>query len=223
MTAYAFQFQGAALSALPSGALFWPAQDTLVVSDLHFGKSARLAAVGGAQLPPYETRATLERLEADLSTTGARRVICLGDSFDAPGLDAFLHEDERLWITQLQAGRSWVWIEGNHDPGPVALGGEHLAELVLGGLQFRHIATPQAVGEVSGHYHPKARLSLRGRGLSRPCFLVDHARLLMPAYGAYTGGMRSDDPLLCDLMAPDAKAILTGATPAAIPMPRGTV
>ena len=220
MNTAAFQFRDAALAALPSGALHWPAMGLLVVSDLHFGKSARLSAVGGAALPPYETRETLLRLEADLAATGADRVICLGDSFDAAGIDAALPEDDRLWILRLQAGRDWTWIEGNHDPGPVSLGGTHLAELTIGPLVFCHIATPGAVGEVSGHYHPKARLRLRGRVISRPCFLVDERRLILPAYGAYTGGLRCDHAALAGLMNPDARAILTGPTPVTIPMSR---
>ncbi|WP_353474129.1 ligase-associated DNA damage response endonuclease PdeM [Salipiger sp. H15] len=215
------EFCGAALRALGSGALFWPAERLLVVSDLHLGKSARMAAQGGALLPPYEGRETLQRLERDLEATGAKRVVCLGDSFDSAGIDLMLPEDEQLWITRLQAGRDWIWVEGNHDPGPVSLGGRHLAALELGGLVLRHIAERGASGEISGHYHPKARLVLRGgRVISRPCFLLDAARLLMPAYGAYTGGLRTDSPALVGLMAADAQAILTGEAPLALPMPR---
>lgn len=221
MNTHAFQFHGADLQALPSGALHWPAQNLLVVSDLHLGKSARLAEVGGAQLPPYDTRETLTRLDADLSTTNPAWVICLGDSFDSTGIADALPEDERLWITRMQAGRDWTWIEGNHDPGPVDLGGSHRAALSLGPLCFTHIATPDGRGEVSGHYHPKARLMTRGRSLSRPCFLLDDKRLILPAYGAYTGGMRSDSATLTTLMEPGAQAILTGPRPVAIPMPRG--
>lgn len=220
MNTHTFTFFGASLRALPSGALYWPDRALLVVSDLHLGKSARLSAVGGAQLPPYETRETLQRLDADLAATGANRVICLGDSFDAPGVDSALPEDDLLWITRLQAGRDWVWIAGNHDPAPVSLKGAHLAEYQLEALTFRHIATTDGMAEVSGHFHPKARLSLRGRSLTKPCFLVDGQRLILPAYGAYTGGLHCDAPVLSDLMAPDALAILTGARPVAIPMPR---
>lgn len=221
MNTLRFTFRSAELAALPSGALYWEDERLLVVSDLHFGKSARLSAVGGAALPPYETQETLLRLETDLAETGAARVICLGDSFDARGIADEMPERERLWIARLQAGRDWTWIEGNHDPGPVALGGSHRAELQVRELAFRHIATPDAEGEVSGHYHPKARLRLRGRALTRPCFLVDRARLILPAYGAYTGGLHCDAAVLTGLMAPGATAILTGPSPVAIPMPRG--
>ena len=217
---FPFSFYKHDWMALPSGALFWPSEQMLVVSDLHFGKSARLAAVGGAQLPPYETRETLARLDTDLATTQARKVVCLGDSFDAPGVETALPDAERLWISRLQAGRDWVWIEGNHDPGPVSLGGAHRASLTVNNLTFRHIADPQQTGEISGHYHPKFRLSLKGRSLSRPCFLLDQNRLILPAYGCYTGGLRCDDIVLRALMHKDAKAILTGTQQCAVPMLR---
>lgn len=220
MNTLAFQFHSATLHALPSGALHWPDQRLLVVSDLHFGKSARFAAQGGAQLPPYETQETLLKLETDLEATQARAVICLGDSFDAPGIDSALPEAEQLWIARLQAGRSWTWITGNHDPAPVALGGAHMAEVLLGPLRFRHIASASGMGEVSGHYHPKAQLHLRGRSLSRPCFLFDQSRLILPAYGAYTGGLWTSHPTLSQLMDTKAQAILTGPRPVQIPMPR---
>lgn len=220
MNTHAFRFHDAQLCALPSGALHWPQENLLVVSDMHLGKAARLSAVGGAALPPYETRETLQKLDGDLEATGARRVVCLGDSFDTADIADALPEGDRLWIARLQAGRDWTWIEGNHDPGPVALGGAHRAELRIGPLVLRHIAEQGSSGEISGHYHPKARLVLRGRVLSRRCFLVDANRLIMPAYGAYTGGLACDRDPLSSLMGPDALAILTGPKPCALPMPR---
>jgi len=220
MNGYEFTFAGIGLQALGSGALFWPEQALLCVSDLHLGKSARGARRGAAPLPPYETRDTLMRLEADLIRTGARTLICLGDSFDDVAAADALPEDEALWIARLQAGRRWIWIEGNHDPGPVGLGGTHLAELHAPPLTFRHIARTAARAEVSGHYHPKATLRARGRAITRPAFLLDGSRLILPAYGTYTGGLRSHDAALTRLMAPGARAILTGPTPCAIPMPR---
>lgn len=220
MNTCAFEFRSEQLVALPSGALHWPAQKLLVVSDLHLGKSARLARLGGAQLPPYETTETLTRLSTDLSACNARRVICLGDSFDAPQLEDCLPEGDLQSLTTLMAGRDWVWIEGNHDPGPVALGGTHRKALTIGPLQFRHIAEPVAQpGEVSGHYHPKTTLSLRGRALTRPCFLFDDTRLILPAYGVFTGGLHCHDPAIARLMSASAQAILTGPRPCKIPMP----
>lgn len=220
MNGHAFIFFGAELVALGSGALHWPGEQLLCVSDLHLGKAERRARLGEAPLPPYETRDTLARLEADLRRTAARHVICLGDSFDDSQAANALPEEETLWITRLQAGRQWVWIEGNHDPGPIGLGGAHRLEAQIGPLRFRHIAQPGAEAEISGHYHPKARLALRGASVSRPSFLLDQARLIMPAYGTYTGGLYSHDPALCALMRPDAMAILTGPRAVAIPMPR---
>jgi uncharacterized protein len=206
----------AELHARPSGALFWPKQSLLVVADLHFGRSERLARRGGALLPPYETRATLERLDAELETTGARRVLCLGDSFDDLGAADALAEDDQMWIARLMAGRDWTWVLGNHDPGPLGLGGTCRDEMALAGLTFRHIAETGARLEVSAHYHPKARLA----GTARPCFLADAQRIILPAFGTYTGGLWCDHPDLGRLMSADAVAILTGTRAIAFPMPR---
>lgn len=213
---YRFILATAHLCALPSGALFWPDQSLLVVSDLHFGKSERLARRGGSLLPPYETRATLLRLDADIETTAARRVLCLGDSFDDLAAADGLDEADRLWLIRLMAGREWIWIEGNHDAGPVDLGGSHLAQLRLGSLWFRHIASANTP-EISGHYHPKARLS----GRAHRCFLIDQNRVILPAYGTYTGGIWAQDAVFAALMAQGALAVLTGARALPIPMPRG--
>jgi uncharacterized protein len=213
---HALFFHGETLHLMPSGGLYWPARKTLAVSDLHLGKSERLARRGGTLLPPYETQATLEKLDRDLEATDAETVICLGDSFDDLAAADGIEETSRLWLTRLMAGRHWVWITGNHDPGPVEIGGTHRAELNLQPFTFRHIAEPGERAEISGHYHPKAPLA----GQSRPCFLADAARLIMPAYGVYTGGLRSHDPVLTALMAKDALAILTGPRVLAIPMPR---
>ena len=215
---HAFVLGPATLHALPSGALFWRDEQLLCVSDLHFGKSERMARRGGPLLPPYDTRATLGRLDADIEATGASRVICLGDSFDDMAASDGLDEADRLWLARLMAGRHWTWVEGNHDPGPLDVGGSHKAEVTIAGLSFRHIANPAAAApEVSGHYHPKARLA----GRARPCFLIDAARVILPAFGTYTGGLSSHAPVLSALMRPDARAVLTGPTALVIPMPRG--
>lgn len=219
MNACDITLAGTRLCALGSGALFWPGERLLCVSDLHLGKAERIARRGGTALPPYETRDALGRLAADLEATGARTVICLGDSFDDLDAACALPEAERLWIARLQAGRRWVWIEGNHDSGPVDLGGTHLAQLVIGPLTFRHIALAGASGEISGHYHPKAVLRTRARAISRPAFLADRDRIVMPAYGTYTGGLRSDSAVLAQLMRPEAVAVMTGPVPHLVPMP----
>ena len=208
-----FALGPARLTALPSGALHWPTESLLIVSDLHLGKSERMARRGGALLPPYDTRATLQRLDLDIEQTKAARVLCLGDSFDDLTAADNLPEADRLWLTRLMAGREWIWVQGNHDAGPATIGGSHLVEFALHGLAFRHIATA-GTPEISGHYHPKARLP----GRAAPCFLIDDARVIMPAYGVYTGGLWCDHPDLTALMHPRALAVLTGRRCLALPM-----
>ncbi len=210
-------FRGTALRALGSGALWWPERDLLIVSDLHLGKSERIARRRGTMLPPYETKATLERLAADLDATRARGVLCLGDSFDDLDAVAGLNAEDRDRLLALIEGREWHWVEGNHDPGPAGLPGSHHAELTLGSLTFRHIAMPGAVGELSGHYHPK--MGLPSSGTARPCFLFDGARMILPAFGAYTGGLHASAPELRGLIGTPGFAILTGPKPLLVPYP----
>ena len=132
MDQHKFDILGAKLSALGSGALWWVDRSVLAVSDLHLGKSERIARRGGPLLPPFETQQTLTNLETDIAYADPKTVICLGDSFDDDLAGNSLDDDTRLWITRLQAGRNWIWIEGNHDPGPIALPGSHLSEYRLG-------------------------------------------------------------------------------------------
>ena len=218
MNEHHFTLAGTDLAARASGALWWPERQVLVVSDLHLGKSERIARLGGAMLPPYETQDTLARLDAEIAKTDPKTVICLGDSFDDSAAVTGLQDDIQTWLMRLMAGRRWIWIEGNHDPGPVDLGGTHLAELPLPPLTFRHIAEAGTSGEVSGHYHPKATVKTRGRNISRPCFLYDSDRLILPAFGTYTGGLRSNSPVLATLMRPEARAVLTGSVACVVPM-----
>lgn len=220
MNAFELTLCGARLAALPSGALWWGQERLLCVSDLHLGKVERFARRSGAMLPPYEVHDTLLRLSDDIDRTGAQTIVCLGDSFDDLAAAQALPEAERMMLTRLQAGRRWIWIEGNHDPGPVDLGGAHLAELILGPLTFRHIAEPGTIGEISGHYHPKAQVKTRARTISRPAFLADRDRVILPAYGTFTGGLRTTCPDLSRLMRADAMAILTGDRVHPVPMPR---
>lgn len=220
MNNLAFSFTQQDLRALASGALWWPDQNLLCVSDLHLGKSERMARRGGPSLPPYDSLDTLTRLAADIERTDAQTVICLGDSFDDLDALAALGAAEKLRLTALQAGRQWIWIEGNHDPGPIDLGGTHRSEYSAGSLVFRHIAQSDGQGEVSGHYHPKVRLKACGRTITRRAFLLDNARLILPAYGTYTGGLLSSEKVLNELMSNRAMAILTGPQPQLIPMRR---
>lgn len=214
MNDYTFTLHTAVLHARADGTLWWPSERLLCVSDLHLGKSERIARRGGALLPPYETRETLWRLDSAIAATDPKTVVCLGDSFDDLGAAQAVDDDTRATLTRLQAGRDWVWIEGNHDPGPVDLGGSHRNTLTHGPLTFRHIAEPKAAGEISGHYHPKAAVPGAAR---RACFLIDTARVILPAFGAYTGGLSVRDPALADLMQDTAIAVLTGNT--ALPVP----
>lgn len=213
MNAYELDFCGTRCAALPSGALLLPDDGALCVSDLHLGKSDRIARRSGAMLPPYEVQATLEKLESDIAATRPKTVICLGDSFDDLEAAGSLSEDMRMWLTGLQAGRRWIWIEGNHDPGPVDLGGTHLSQMQVASLTFRHIATT-ATAEISGHYHPKHRIA----GRSRPAFIYDRSRMILPAYGVYTGGLSSDAPDLRRLFDDQPIAILTGRKAIATPV-----
>lgn len=217
-----FAFCGADLMALPSGALAWPQAGLLVVSDLHLGKANRIARRTGTLVPPYEVDETLDRLAADLALTQPDQVICLGDSFDDLAAADSLRPDQAARLTGMMAPRDWIWIEGNHDPGPTPFGGRHAAQVTHAGITFRHIATPGAVAEVSGHYHPKAQILTRGRAITRPAFIFDAARLILPAYGTYTGGLYTHSETLTQLMAPGAQAILTGRTPCRLPMPRAS-
>lgn len=214
MNAYVFRFCDRLCHALPSGALWLPDDGVLCVSDLHLGKSGRIARAGGALLPPYEVAETLHKLACDLTATGAGQVVCLGDSFDDLAAAATLEPAARSHLASLQAGRRWVWVTGNHDPGPVDLAGSHLAEVTLGPLTLRHIASA-ATPEISGHYHPKFRLA----GRSRACFVLDAARMILPAYGTYTGGLDAQSPVIRSLFGPRACVILTGPKALAVPLP----
>ena len=209
-----FPFAGRSLTALPTGALWDRQGRVLCVSDMHLGKSSRIARRAGLMLPPYEVAETLDRLAADIAATNPALVICLGDSFDDLQASEEMEEADRLHLISLQAGRTWIWIEGNHDPGPLSLGGEHRDSATVDGLTYRHIAEPGERHEISGHYHPKHGL----RGGTRPCFLFDAHRLVMPAYGTYTGGLHCTGPELSRLLPPPAFAILTGPKPILVPV-----
>ena len=217
MNGYPLTLSGAGLLALPCGALLWPAARLLAVSDLHLGKSRRAALRGGALLPPYELCDTLARLGAALEETGADTVVCLGDSFDDRRAAAELGTEEEALLSGLMAGRRWIWVAGNHDPG-AGPGGESHDEFRMGGLTFRHVAEPGASGEISGHYHPKARLGLGRAALSRPCFLADARRIILPAFGTYTGGLDCRNAAFAGLFGAGALAVMTGTRARAIPM-----
>ena len=211
------EFCGEGLVLRPSGALFWPDQRMLVLSDLHLGKSERIARRGGTLLPPYETTETLTKLADEAAATQPKTILCLGDSFDDRRAAASLDDSHIATLQRLQAGRRWIWIEGNHDPGPLGLGGTTLAEYRQGPIHFRHIAAASCEsGEISGHYHPKARI----KHTSRRCFIADKKRIIMPAFGAYTGGLDWTAPELRQLFCDTATAYLTGRRTLAVPVPK---
>jgi hypothetical protein len=183
---------GVTLVADLSGALFWEEQSLLVVSDLHLEKGSSFAT-RGVLLPPYDTVATLGRLAAVIARHDPRMVIALGDSFHDRRAHDRLAATDRDALSALQARRDWIWISGNHDPAlPSDLGGVVAEQVAIGPIVFRHEPSG-ASGEIAGHLHPKARVSTRGRSTERRCFASDGERAVMPAFGAYAGGLSIRD------------------------------
>jgi DNA ligase-associated metallophosphoesterase len=175
-----------------SGALYWEDARLLIVSDLHLEKGSSFAE-RGVLLPPYDTAATLARLTDAVTRHNPRVVIALGDSFHDREAHTRLAREDSDAISALQAGRDWIWIAGNHDPDlPRDIGGVVAEEIAIGAIVFRHEPTG-ALGEIAGHLHPKARVSTRGRSVERRCFASDGERAIMPAFGAYTGGLSIRD------------------------------
>lgn len=188
-------FAGESLQPLCCGALHWPAQQALLVADLHFEKASAFAR-RGRLLPPYDSADTLATLIDALERTGARRVFCLGDSFhDRAGPDR-LPAGARAALKLLTASLDWVWITGNHDDAAAAsLGGRVMAQARIGPLMLRHEADPgDPAPELSGHFHPKVAVHIRGRRIVRRCFAVSPTKIVLPAYGAFTGGLDVTDP-----------------------------
>ena len=181
---------GHAFLADPSGVLFWPEERLLVVADLHLEKGSAYAA-RRVFLPPYDTSATLARLAEAIGRLAPRRIVALGDSFHDGGGAARLLPHDRLTLRALQTGRDWLWIAGNHDPAPPAgLEGDHAGALAIGTIHFRHEPTvPPCDGEIAGHLHPSAIVGGRGGAVRRRCFLADTQRCILPAFGAYAGGL----------------------------------
>ncbi len=201
---------GVPLLADMSGVLMIEDECVLVVSDLHLEKgSAR--AYRGTFLPPYDSRTTLARLARAVERLQPRTVIALGDSFhDVGGCERLCTED-RAALGRLQKGREWVWIAGNHDPVlPIELGGDRAGSWQHGGLTFRHEPTPLSADEIAGHLHPCARISRDGHSQRRPCFAFGSGRLLLPAFGAYTGGLNVLDPAVAALFAGEMAVAAVG-------------
>lgn len=200
---------GELLTPLPDGALWWAGEQVLVVSDLHLEKGSAYAA-RGQMLPPYDTSATLALVERLCAQLKPKTVISLGDSFHDRSAELRLPEDCARRIQALTGAHDWVWVEGNHDPDPPqSLGGRADKALRIGPLVFRHEPTGEA-GEVAGHLHPAAKISGRGRTVRRRCFVSDGARLVMPAMGAFTGGLNVLDAAFTPIFPEGAMAFALG-------------
>jgi hypothetical protein len=194
-----------------SGAAWWPRNRTLIFADLHFEKGSSYAR-GRQFLPPYDTRATLRRMAEVVARRAPVRIIALGDSFHDAHAAERLGTDERTLLGSLTAAAHFIWITGNHDPHPPAwLGGAVMAEWREGALIFRHEPQVDAErGEVAGHLHPAASVAKYGRGVRRPCFAADTMRLLLPSFGAYTGGLDVGDPAIASLFGGRFHAFMLG-------------
>jgi DNA ligase-associated metallophosphoesterase len=173
-----------------AGAAWWPARETLIFADIHFEKGSSYA-MRGALLPPYDTRATLKRMGDVVARRRPKRIVALGDSFHDREAAERLDAEERAILAALGRAADWIWITGNHDPAPPGwLGGMIVEEVKLGRLVFRH--EPGVMfqpGEIAGHLHPCTTVTMRGRSLRRRCFVSDGRRMVLPAFGAYAGGL----------------------------------
>jgi len=204
-----FSFSGHELMALPQGALFWPARRALLVADLHLEKASWFARLG-QMLPPYDSMATLADLSALAAATEAEEIWCLGDSFhDASGCER-LPGAARSLLIGLTAATRWTWITGNHDPSFADhCGGEIVEEAEVDGLILRHEADPaDPRPELSGHFHPKLRISHRGRQVSRRCFVATGTKLILPAFGSLTGGLDAHHPEIVRAVGAGAQALV---------------
>ncbi len=203
-----FSFAGHDLLALPQGALFWPARRALLVADLHFEKASWFA-IRGQMLPPYDSIATLTQLGALAAATDAAEIWCLGDSFhDSAGCER-LSATAQDALRALTSGRRWIWITGNHDRSIDRCGGEVMDEALVDGLMLRHEADPgESRPELSGHFHPKLRVRVRGRQVSRRCFVATATKLILPAFGALTGGLDAAHPEIVRAVGAGAEALV---------------
>ncbi len=177
------------------GGVWLPEHRTLIVSDLHLEKGSSYAARTGQFLPPYDTRETLACLHEAVTRHDPARVVALGDSFHDDRGPERMEPGDRAMVAALQEGRDWVWIAGNHDAAvSEGVGGRYADALTLGGLVLRHEPGAEPViGEIAGHLHPCGKVAMRGRAVRRRCFVTDGTRLVMPAFGAYTGGLNVRD------------------------------
>ncbi len=204
-----FTFHGHVLSSIGPDALFWPARRALILADLHFEKASWYARFG-QMLPPYDSAATLERIARLIARCDPAEIWCLGDSFHDGGGPARLDPSAHMALEHMATGRRWTWITGNHDPAPSGLSiGTVMTEATVDGLILRHEAVPGEIRpELSGHFHPKWRVRLRGRSVSRRCFVMGGNRLILPAFGALAGGLDARAAPIARLTGPDALALV---------------
>lgn len=203
---------GVVLEAFPEGALWWADARMLVVADLHLEKGSSFAR-RGQMVPPYDTFETMSRLARLIARLEPRTVVALGDSFHDPDSADRLTEGARAMLQGLQVGRDWIWIAGNHDPDrPSGLDGMAVTELAVGRLTFRHEPSAgHCEGEIAGHLHPCARVYGQGRSVRRRCFAGDGYRLVLPALGAYSGGLDVRDRAYAGLFAEESfRAFMLG-------------
>lgn len=205
-----FSFAGHSWRALSEGALYWQDREALIVADLHFEKASAYARMG-QMLPPYDSHATLDALEAAIARHRPAEVWCLGDSFHDMGAHDRMHGDISSRLRQLTQSTRWTWITGNHDPVcESVLGGEVLHEAIVNGIVFRHEAIRgEQRPEISGHYHPKFRVRSRGRHISRRCFVMSNSKLIVPAFGALTGGLDAASSVFGGLLGEGAEALVS--------------
>jgi DNA ligase-associated metallophosphoesterase len=200
-----FSFAGEELLLTAGQALYWPRERALLVADLHLEKASFYARFGQL-LPPYDSRETLGRVADAVMQTGARRVFCLGDNFHDTDGAARLESHAAGMLEALTRATDWVWVSGNHDLGKVPCG-TAIDELEVAGLILRHEALAgEARPELSGHFHPKLKVTARGRRVVRPCAVASERKLILPAFGALTGGMDAADPAIIAAMQP-ARAV----------------
>lgn len=207
-----FSFGGHEFAVLKEGALYWPGRRALIVADLHLEKASWFA-MHGQMLPPHDSLATLERLSDLAARTDASEVWCLGDNFHDDAGSGRLSEPARDLLARLTAATRWYWITGNHDEHlPGGIGGAILTEAELDGIILRHRAEPvERRPELSGHFHPKHRAGSRGRSVSRPCFVATATKLVLPAFGALTGGLVADHPEIRAVLGRGAEALIPAA------------
>lgn len=204
-----FSFGPVELVAMPQAALWWPARRALLVADLHLEKASWFARFG-QMLPPYDTLATLADLTALAEATGAREIWCLGDSFhDRAGCERLSHQAQAM-LRALTGGTAWTWITGNHDAGFADhCGGRIVEEAVVDGVVLRHEADPaDPRPELSGHFHPKLRVTARGKRVARRCFVASATKLILPAFGSLTGGLDAGHPAILRAIGGTAQALV---------------